>query len=80
VDKLINTVLLSFDESNPIKLNFGLLTLMSCFDNVLTNCHGDNDCAILHMQKEKRLCNGTLPNLLIPSDDALEVFDMMGGA
>jgi hypothetical protein len=32
------------------------------------------------MQKEKRLCNGTLPNLLIPSDDALEVFDLMGVA
>jgi hypothetical protein len=44
------------------------------------NCHGDNDYAILHMQKEKRLCRGTLLNLLIPSDDALEVFDMMGGA
>ena len=79
MDKLIDTVLLSFDESNPIKLNFRLLTLMSCFDDVI-NCHGDNDCAILHMQKEKRLCNGTLPNLLIPSDDALEVFDLMGVA
>ncbi len=42
-------------------------------------CHGDNDYAILHMQKEKRLCDGTLPNLRIPSDEALEVFDMMGG-
>jgi len=63
-----------------MKLNFGWLTLMSCFDDVI-NCHGDNDYAILvHMQKEKRLRDGTLPNLLIPSDEALEVFDMMGGA
>jgi hypothetical protein len=80
VDQLIEKVLLAFDEFDPMKLNFGWLTLMSCFDDVI-NCHGDNDYAILvHMQKEKRLCDGTLPNLLIPSDEALEVFDMMGGA
>jgi hypothetical protein len=76
VDQLMDTVLLALDEVHFVKLNFGWLTLMSCFDDVI-NCHGDNDYAILHMQKEKRLCDGTLPNLLIPSDVALEVFDMM---
>ncbi len=80
MDQLIDTVLLAFDEFDPMtKLNFGWLTLMSCFDNMI-QCHGDNDFAILHMQKEKRHCNGTLPNLPIPSDEALEVFDIMGGA
>jgi hypothetical protein len=49
-------------------LNFGWLTLMSCIDDVI-KCHEDNDYAILHMQKEKRLRDGTLPNLLIPSDE-----------
>jgi hypothetical protein len=72
VDQLIDTALLAFDEFDPMKLNFGWLTLMSCFDDVI-DCHGDNDVAILHMQKEKRLCHVTLLNLLIPSDDALEV-------
>jgi hypothetical protein len=62
-------------------LNFGWITLMLCFDkNVITH-HGDNDYAILHMGKEKRLCDsGTLANFLIPSDESLEVFDMMEGA
>ena len=75
-DKLIDTVLLAFDEFDPVKLNFGWLTFLSCFDNVI-NCRGDNDYPFLHTQKEKRICNGTLPNLLFPSDKVLEVFDMM---
>ncbi len=77
VDQLFEKVLLAFDEFDPMTLNFGWLTLMSCFDDVI-NCNGDNDYAILHMQKETRLRDGTLPNLLSPSDEALEVFDMMG--
>ena len=52
---------------------------MTCFDDVIT-CHGDNDYAIQHIRKEKRLRNGTLPDFLIPSDESLEVFDMMEGA
>ncbi len=79
MDQLIDKKLSAFDEFDPMNLNVGWLALMSCFDDVI-NCHGDNDYAILRMQKEKRLCDGTLPNLLIPSDEALEVFDMIGGA
>ncbi len=42
VDQLIEKVLLAFDEFDPMKLNFGWLTLMSCFDDVIS-CHVDND-------------------------------------
>jgi hypothetical protein len=35
----------------------------------------------MHMGKEKkRLRDGTLPNFLTPSDEAVEVYDMMEGA
>ena len=76
--ELIDSVMLAFHEFDA--MNFGWITLlMPCFDNVIT-CHGDNDYAIQHVGKEKRLCDGTLPNFLIPSDESLEVFDMMEGA
>ena len=39
-----------------------------------------HDYAIQHTGKEKRLRDGMLPNFLIPSDESLEVFDMMEGA
>ena len=42
--------------------------------------HGDNNYELRHMGKDKSLRNGTLPEVLVPSDDALELFDMMGGA
>ena len=73
--------MLAFHEFDVMTFNSGWITLMTCFDNVIT-CHdGDNDYAIQHIGKEKRLCNGTLPNFLtIPSDKSLEVFDMMEGA
>ena len=32
------------------------------------------------MGKDKALRNGMLSEVLIPSDDVLELFDMMGGA
>ena len=42
--------------------------------------NGDNNYELRHMGEDKVLCNGRLPEVLIPSDDALELFDMMGGA
>ena len=79
MDELIETVLLAYDEFEPMTLNFGWLTLMGCYDNVITT-HGDNNYELRHMGKDKALRDGTLPEVLIPSDDALELFDMMGGA
>jgi hypothetical protein len=72
--------MLALHEFDAMTLNFGWITLMSWFDDVLP-CHGDNDYAILHMGKEKRLCNnGTLSNFLVSSDESSEVYDMMEGA
>ena len=79
MDELIETVLTAFDEFEPTILNFGWLTLMGCYDNVIA-MHGDNNYELRHMGKDKALRDGTLPEVLIPSDDALELFDMMGGA
>ena len=79
VDDVVDSVMLAFNEFDAMTLNFGWITLMTCFDDVIT-CHGDNDYAIQHIGKEKRLRDGTLPDFLIPSDEALEVFDMMEGA
>ena len=80
MDELIETVLLAFDEFEPTILNFGWLTLISCYDDVITT-HGDNNYGIRHMGKDKALRDGTLPEALVPpSDDALELCDMMGGA
>ena len=79
MDELIETVLLAFDEFEPTILNFGWLTLMGCYDDVITT-HGDNNYELRHMGKEKALRGGRLLEVLIPSDDALELFDMMGGA
>ena len=54
------------------------------FDRLLWWCdyypHGDNNYELRHMGKDKALRDGRLPEILIPSDDALELFDMMGGA
>ena len=47
---------------------------------MITTHHGDNNYELRHMGKDKALCNGTLPEVLIPSDEALELFDMIGGA
>ena len=80
MDELIETVLLiAFDEFEPTILNFGWLTLIGCYDDVITT-HRDNNYELRHMGKDKALCDGTFPEVLIPSDDALELFDMMGGA
>jgi hypothetical protein len=59
-------------------VNFGFLTLLCCVDDVLTS-HGDNDYQIRHLGKEAMLRNGTLPKYIDPSDEALEVYDMMEG-
>ena len=71
MDELIETVLLAFDEFEPTILNFGWLTLIGCYDDVTTT-HGDNNYELRHMGKDKALCNGRLPKVLIPSDDTLE--------
>jgi hypothetical protein len=81
MDELIETVLMASDEFEPTILNFGWLTLIGCSDDVITaTTHGDNNYELRHIGKDKALCNGTLPEVHIPSDDALELFDMMGGA
>ena len=36
MDELIETVLLAFDEFEPTILNFGWLTLIGCYDDVIT--------------------------------------------
>ena len=72
-------MLLAYDEFEPMTLNFGWLTLMGCYDDVITTL-GDNNYELRHMGKDKALHDGALPEVLIPSDDALELFDMMGGA
>ena len=78
IDELIEeTVLLAYDDFEPMILNFGWSTLIGCYyDDVITT-HGDNNCELRHMGKEKALHDGRLPLVLIPSDDALELFDMM---
>ena len=48
VDKLIESVMLAFHDFDAITFNFGWITLMTCFDEVIT-CHGHNDYAIQHM-------------------------------
>ena len=80
MDELIETVLMAYDEVETMSLNFGWLTLMGCYDDMITT-HGDNNCYELrHMGKDKALCDGTLPEVLVLADDALELFDIMGGA
>ena len=79
MDELIKSVLLAYDDFEPMTLNFGWLTLTGCYDDVITT-HGDNNYDFRHMGKEKVLCDDRLPEVLIPSDDALELLDMMGGA
>ena len=82
MDELIETVLLAYDDFGPMRLtlNFGWFTLIGCYDDVITT-HGDNNYELRpHMEKDKALRDGRLPEVLIPSDDALELFDMMGGA
>ena len=54
--------------------------MIGCYDDVITTHDGDNNYELRHIGKEKALCDGRLPEVLIPSDDALELFDMMGGA
>ena len=41
--------------------------------------HGDHNYELSHMGKDKSLRDGTRPEALVPSDDALELFDMMCG-
>ena len=79
MDELIKSVLLAYDDFEPMTLNFGWLTLIGCYDDALTT-HRDNNHELRHMGKDKALRNGRLLEVLIPSDDALELFDMMGGA
>jgi hypothetical protein len=79
MDELIDTVLLAYDEFEPITLNFGWLPLIGCYDDMITT-HRDNNYELRHIGKEKALRDGRLPVVLIPADDALELFDMMGGA
>ena len=80
-DGLIETVLmLAFDEFERTTLNFGWLALIGCYDNMITT-YGDNKYEELrHMGKDKALRNGMLPEVHVPSDDALELFDMVVGA
>jgi hypothetical protein len=79
-EELIEAVLMAFDEFEPTTLNFGWLTLIGCYDHDLITPLGENNYECRHMGKDKALFNGMLPEVLVPSDDALELFDMMGGA
>ena len=42
MDELIETVLLAYDDFQHMTLNFGWLTLIGCYDDVITT-HGDNN-------------------------------------
>ena len=80
MDELIEAVLITFDEFELMTLNFGWLTFFGCcYDDVVTT-HRDNYYKIRNMGNEKVLCNGTQLEALVLSDDALELFDVMGGA
>ena len=70
MDELIETVLLlAYDDFEPMTLNLGWLTLIGCYDDVITT-HRDNNYELRHMGKDKALRDGRLPEVLIPLDDA----------
>jgi hypothetical protein len=50
---------------------------MMMYDVITT--HGDNNFELRQMGKDKSLRNGMHPEALDPSDDALELFDMVCG-
>jgi hypothetical protein len=78
IDGLIRQVLHAFTEFEAQKIKFGFLTLQCCLDDLLAS-HGGNDYSICHIGKSAMLRNGTLPQTIGASENALHVYNLFSG-
>ncbi|XP_057788877.1 uncharacterized protein LOC131005804 [Salvia miltiorrhiza] len=63
VDDLLNNVKEAFEELDPMKLNNVFLTLQGCYHEII-KCRGNNNYKIPHINKERLLRLGILPECL----------------
>jgi hypothetical protein len=80
IDELIEKVQSAFLLFDPRKIDFGFITLQCCLDDIL-GLQGRNDYKIRHIGKGAMLRQGNLPQRIIASGSALEIFNrfMNGG-
>ncbi|KAK9705850.1 hypothetical protein RND81_07G086800 [Saponaria officinalis] len=73
VVQLVDAVLRSYEEINPVSLNYTLLTLLSFMDEIV-KVKGSNRYKIPHIGKKRLDRLGLLPTTILPDvGDALEV-------
>ncbi|KAK9742268.1 hypothetical protein RND81_03G160200 [Saponaria officinalis] len=72
VVQVVDAVLRSYEEMNPISLNYTLLTLLSCMNEIL-KVKGSNRYKIPHIGKKRLDRLGLLPTTILPKvGDALQ--------
>ena len=77
IDGLVSQVKKAYEQFEPRKIDKGFITLQLCMDEIL-KIHGANDYKIPHIGKDALLlATGRLPNKIICSDRALEVFHLV---